>query len=84
MTFREGSMDTFWNHTMYKAIVIFLLFNLAGTSTYQSMAATLIAGIGVIICLVALTKWYFGGGVCKSKARLRHLPLALGISNDLP
>ena len=63
-------MDTFWNHTMYKAIVIFLLFNLAGTSTYQSMAATLIAGIGVIICLVALTKWYFGGGVCKSKARL--------------
>ena len=36
----------------------------------QSPARTLIAVTGVTICLVVLIKWYFGGGVCKSKARL--------------
>jgi len=30
----------------------------------------MIAVVGVIISLVALIKWHFGGGVCKSKARL--------------
>ena len=35
----------------------------------QSTVRTLIAVIGATICLVVL-KWYFGGGVCKSKARL--------------
>ena len=37
---------------------------------FQSSARTLIAVVGVTICLVVLIKWYFGGGVCKSKARL--------------
>jgi len=36
----------------------------------QSTVRTLIAVIGATICLVVLIKWYFGGGVCKSKARL--------------
>ena len=36
----------------------------------QSTARTLIAVIGLTVCLVALIKWYFSGGVCKSKARL--------------
>ena len=36
----------------------------------HSTARTLIAVIGVTICLVVLIKWYFSGGVCKSKARL--------------
>ena len=40
------------------------------TSPYQSAATNLITVIGVIICLIALIKWYFSGGVCKSKARL--------------
>ena len=38
--------------------------------TSRSTATTLIAVTGVTICLVVLIKWYFGGGVCKSKARL--------------
>ena len=36
----------------------------------HSTARTLIAVTGVTICLVVLIKWYFSGGVCKSKARL--------------
>ena len=36
----------------------------------KSTASTLIAVIGVTVCLVVLIKWYFSGGVCKSKARL--------------
>ena len=36
----------------------------------HSTARTLIAVTGVTVCLVVLIKWYFGGGVCKSKARL--------------
>ena len=36
----------------------------------ESTARTLIAVVGVTICLVVLIKWYFAGGVCKSKARL--------------
>ena len=42
------------------------------TAVYQSTcsATTLVAVTVAIICLLALTKWYFSGGVCKSKARL--------------
>ena len=36
----------------------------------KSTASTLVAVIGLTVCLVALIKWYFSGGVCKSKARL--------------
>jgi len=36
----------------------------------KSTATTLIAVVGVTICLVVVMKWHFGGGVCKSKARL--------------
>ena len=36
----------------------------------HSTARTLIAVAGVTICVVVLIKWYFSGGVCKSKARL--------------
>ena len=46
------------------------VFQKDDASLYQSTTTTLIAVIGVIICLVALIKWYFSGAVCKSKARL--------------
>ncbi|XP_022777493.1 transmembrane protein 145-like [Stylophora pistillata] len=36
----------------------------------QSIATKLVAYTAVTVCLVALIKWHFGGGVCKSKARL--------------
>ena len=50
--------------------IFFCLINLDVSSAYQSTATTLIAVVGAVICLVALIKWHFGGGVCKSKARL--------------
>ena len=36
----------------------------------KSTASTLIAVIGLTVCFVALIKWYFSGGVCKSEAQL--------------
>ena len=48
-----------------------ILFVLIGdTSTYQSTVTTMITVSAVIVCLVALIKWYCAGGVCRSKARL--------------
>ena len=38
--------------------------------TSRSATTTLIAVTGVTICVVVLIKWYFSGGVCRSKARL--------------
>ncbi|XP_027054319.1 uncharacterized protein LOC113681427, partial [Pocillopora damicornis] len=40
------------------------------TLTSQSTATKLAAFTAVTVCLVGLIKWHFGGGVCKSKARL--------------
>lgn len=54
-----------------KIINIFLFQSHKGDNLIsQSTATTLIAAIGVTICLVVLVKWHCGGGVCKSKARL--------------
>ena len=56
---------------LYSKIALFLFQYLKGNNVIlQSTASTLIAVIGVTICLLVLIKWYFGGGVCKSKARL--------------
>ena len=36
----------------------------------QTIISRLLVFTAVTVCLVVLTKWYFGGGVCRSKARL--------------
>ena len=54
----------------YIIIVVFNCYFIGGNVASQSTSVTLLAGLAACICVLALIKYYCGGGVCKSNARL--------------
>lgn len=54
----------------YIVIYCCLCYFIGGNVAGQSTSVTLLAGLAVCICVLALIKYYCGGGVCKSNARL--------------
>ena len=55
---------------IFPILMFFFLSHQGDPLISQSTATKLVAFTAVTVCLVVLIKWHFGGGVCKSKARL--------------